>query len=169
MAEFREQAIEENGLFVLSESGMDDNGVGWQERNRTPAYRREMSRRQTVVERIFAFCPVGILTGPSEPTANCLITPARAPRQGGQQVAYLVQELQGTELYRMPGASETLDLKSAVMALNRRKLESGVIYDTFRNPRVAPHRGSPAKGLPLTSSRTSGITVTRPTPHLPEI
>ena len=29
--EFREQAIEENGLFILSESGVDEDGVEWEE------------------------------------------------------------------------------------------------------------------------------------------
>ena len=29
VAEFRERAIEENGLFVLGESGVDENGVEW--------------------------------------------------------------------------------------------------------------------------------------------
>ena len=31
VAEFRERAIKENGLFVLSESGVDENGVEWEE------------------------------------------------------------------------------------------------------------------------------------------
>lgn len=31
VAEFREQAIEENGLFVLNETGLDENGVEWEE------------------------------------------------------------------------------------------------------------------------------------------
>ncbi len=31
VAEFRERAIEGNGLFVLSESGVDENGVEWEE------------------------------------------------------------------------------------------------------------------------------------------
>ena len=31
VAEFRERAIEENGLFVLSESKTDENGVEWEE------------------------------------------------------------------------------------------------------------------------------------------
>ena len=29
--QFREQAIEENGLFVLSESGVDENGEVWKD------------------------------------------------------------------------------------------------------------------------------------------
>ena len=32
VAEFRERAIEENGLFALSESGVGENGVEWEER-----------------------------------------------------------------------------------------------------------------------------------------
>ena len=31
VAEFRERAIKENGLFVLSESGVDEDGVAWEE------------------------------------------------------------------------------------------------------------------------------------------
>ena len=31
VTEFRERAIEENGLFALTDSGVDENGVEWEE------------------------------------------------------------------------------------------------------------------------------------------
>ena len=46
-----------------------------------------------------------------------------APRQLAQQVTSFIQELRGTELYKIPGVSETLDLIPALMAPNIRELE----------------------------------------------
>ncbi|MCE2502263.1 MAG: transposase [Dehalococcoidia bacterium] len=79
VAEFQELAIEENGLFVLTETSVDDDGVESndclpprsqrryvsliryypmtllaRERNRTSEYRRERVRRQTIAEGTFA-------------------------------------------------------------------------------------------------------------------
>ena len=45
-----------------------------------------------------------------------------APRQLAQQVTGFIQELRETELYKIPGVSETLDWTSALMALNMREL-----------------------------------------------
>ena len=39
-----------------------------------------------------------------------------APRQLAQQVTSFIQELRDTELYKIPGVSETLDWTSALMA-----------------------------------------------------
>ena len=41
------------------------------------------------------------------------------------------KELPGTELYKIPGVSETLDLTSALMELNIREMEPGVIGDNL--------------------------------------
>ncbi|MCY3692150.1 MAG: MoxR family ATPase, partial [Chloroflexi bacterium] len=54
-----------------------------------------------------------------------------APRQLAQQVTSFIQELRDTELYKIPGVSETLDWTSALMALNMRQLEPEVIDDTL--------------------------------------
>ena len=54
-----------------------------------------------------------------------------APRQLAQQVTSFIQELRETELYKIPGVSETLDWTSALMALNMRQLEPEVIDDTL--------------------------------------
>ena len=54
-----------------------------------------------------------------------------APRQLSQQVISFIQELRETELYKIPGVSETLDWTSALMALNMRELEPEVIDDTL--------------------------------------
>ena len=54
-----------------------------------------------------------------------------APRRLAEQVTGFVQELRETELYKIPGISETLDWTSALMALNQRELEPEVIDDTL--------------------------------------
>ena len=54
-----------------------------------------------------------------------------APRRLAEQVTGFVQELRDTELYKIPGISETLDWTSALMALNQRELEPEVIDDTL--------------------------------------
>ena len=54
-----------------------------------------------------------------------------APRRLAEQVTSFVQELRETELYKIPGISETLDWTSALMALNQRELDPEVIDDTL--------------------------------------
>ena len=54
-----------------------------------------------------------------------------APRELAQQVTGFIQELRETELYKIPGVSETIDWTSALMALNETKLEAEVIDDTL--------------------------------------
>ena len=54
-----------------------------------------------------------------------------APRRLAEQVIGFVQELRETELYKIPGISETLDWTSALMALNQRELDPEVIDDTL--------------------------------------
>ncbi len=54
-----------------------------------------------------------------------------APRRLAEQVTGFVQELRETELYKIPGISETLDWTSALMALNQRELDPEVIDDTL--------------------------------------
>ena len=54
-----------------------------------------------------------------------------APRRLAQEVAGFIQELRQTELYKIPGVSETLDWTSALLALNQTKLDPQVIDDTL--------------------------------------
>jgi MoxR-like ATPase len=54
-----------------------------------------------------------------------------APRRLAQQVSGFIQELRETELYKIPGVSETLDWTSALMALNQKELDPQVIDDTL--------------------------------------
>lgn len=54
-----------------------------------------------------------------------------APRQLAQQVTGFIQELRETELYKIPGVSETLDWTSALLALNHSELDPQVIDDTM--------------------------------------
>ena len=54
-----------------------------------------------------------------------------APRQLAQEVTGFIQELRETELYKIPGVSETLDWTSALLALNQTKLDPQVIDDTL--------------------------------------
>ena len=83
-----------------------------------------------------------------------------APRQLAQQVTGFIQELRETELYKIPGVSETLDWTSALMALNMRQLEPQVIDDTLGimlkyQDDIESVRGEPARAL-LERSRNRG-------------
>ncbi len=54
-----------------------------------------------------------------------------APAQLAQQVTRLVQELRGLELYKVPGVSETLDWTRALVALDSRALDAGIVEQTL--------------------------------------
>ena len=54
-----------------------------------------------------------------------------APRRLAQQVTGFIQELRETELYKIPGVSETIDWTSALLALNQTELDPEVIDDTL--------------------------------------
>ena len=54
-----------------------------------------------------------------------------APRRLAEQVTGFIQELRQTELYKVPGVSETIDWTAALLALNQTKLEPQVIDDTL--------------------------------------
>ena len=54
-----------------------------------------------------------------------------APRRLAEQVTGFIQELRQTELYKVPGISETLDWTTALMALNQEDLDPQVIDDTL--------------------------------------
>ena len=54
-----------------------------------------------------------------------------ASRRLAEQVTGFIQELRQTELYKVPGISETLDWTTALMALNQTELDPQVIDDTL--------------------------------------
>ena len=54
-----------------------------------------------------------------------------APRRLAEQITAFVQELRQTELYKIPGISETLDWTSALLALNQTELTPQAIDDTL--------------------------------------
>ena len=54
-----------------------------------------------------------------------------APRRLAQQVTGFIQELRETELYKIPGVSETIDWTAALLALNQQELDAQVIDDTL--------------------------------------
>ena len=54
-----------------------------------------------------------------------------APQRLAEQVTGFIQELRETELYKIPGISETLDWTSALLALNQKELGPEVIDDTL--------------------------------------
>lgn len=54
-----------------------------------------------------------------------------APRRLAQQVTGFIQELRETELYKIPGVSETIDWTAALLALNQQELDPQVIDDTL--------------------------------------
>ena len=75
-----------------------------------------------------------------------------APRQLAQQVTGFIQELRETELYKIPGVSETIDWTSALLALNQTELDPEVIDDTLGimlkyQDDIEMVRGEPVKAL----------------------
>ncbi len=54
-----------------------------------------------------------------------------AAQKLAEQVTAFVQELRGTELYKVPGVAETLDWTAALVSLNERELSPSVIDDTL--------------------------------------
>ena len=54
-----------------------------------------------------------------------------APRKLAEQVTAFIQEMRETELFKIPGVSETLDWLSALLALNQTELDPAVINDTL--------------------------------------
>ena len=83
-----------------------------------------------------------------------------APRQLAQQVTGFIQELRETELYKIPGVSETIDWTSALLALNQTELDPEVIDDTLGimlkyQDDIEMVRGEPVKAL-LERSQNQG-------------
>ena len=54
-----------------------------------------------------------------------------APRRLAEQVTGFIQELRETELFKIPGVSETLDWTAALLALNQTTLDPQIIEDTL--------------------------------------
>ena len=54
-----------------------------------------------------------------------------APRKLAEQVTAFIQEMRETELFKIPGITETLDWLSALLALNQTELDTAVIDDTL--------------------------------------
>lgn len=83
-----------------------------------------------------------------------------SPRQLAQQVTGFIQELRETELYKIPGVSETLDWTAALMALNQNQLDPQVIDDTLGimlkyQDDIEMVRGEPVRAM-LERSRNRG-------------
>ena len=85
---------------------------------------------------------------------------AEAPRRLADQVTGFIQELRQTELYKVPGVSETLDWTTALMALNQTELDPQVIDDTLGimlkyQDDIELVRGEPVRAM-LDRSRNRG-------------
>ena len=83
-----------------------------------------------------------------------------APRRLAEEVTGFIQELRDTELYKIPGVSETLDWTSALLALNQTKLDPQVIDDTLGimlkyQDDIETVRGEPVRAL-LERSKNQG-------------
>ena len=75
-----------------------------------------------------------------------------APRRLAEQVTGFIQELRETELFKIPGVSETIDWATALLALNQTALEPQVIEDTLGimlkyEEDIAQIRGEPIRSL----------------------
>ncbi len=83
-----------------------------------------------------------------------------APRRLAEQVTGFIQELRQTELYKIPGVSETIDWTSALLALNQTELDPEVIDDTLGiilkyQDDIEMVRGEPVRAM-LDRSRNQG-------------
>ncbi|MEK7878803.1 MAG: MoxR family ATPase [candidate division NC10 bacterium] len=83
-----------------------------------------------------------------------------APRRLAEQVTGFIQELRDTELYKVPGLSETLDWTAALLALNQTELDPQVIDDTLGivlkyQDDIEMVRGEPVRAM-LERSRNRG-------------
>ena len=83
-----------------------------------------------------------------------------APRRLAEAVTGFIQELRQTELYKIPGVSETLDWTSALLALNQTELDPQVIDDTLGivlkyQDDIELVRGEPVRAM-LDRSRNQG-------------
>ena len=83
-----------------------------------------------------------------------------APRRLAEQVTGFIQELRDTELYKVPGVSETLDWTAALLALNQTELDPQVIDDTLGivlkyQDDIQTVRGEPVRAM-LERSRNRG-------------
>ena len=75
-----------------------------------------------------------------------------APKRLAEQVTGFIQELRETELFKIPGVSETIDWATALMALNQTTLDPEVIEDTLGimlkyEDDIAQIRGEPIRSL----------------------
>ena len=83
-----------------------------------------------------------------------------APRRLAEQVTGFIQELRQTELYKIPGISETIDWTAALLALNQKELDPSVIDDTLGiilkyQDDIELVRGEPVRAM-LDRSRNQG-------------
>ena len=72
-----------------------------------------------------------------------------APRKLAEQVTAFIQEMRETELFKIPGVSETLDWLSALLALNQTELDPAVIDDTLGMMLKYQHDIVSVKGEPV--------------------
>ena len=54
-----------------------------------------------------------------------------APRQLARQITAFIQELRQVDLYKIPGVAETLDWTTALVTLDRKALDPGVVEETL--------------------------------------
>ncbi len=83
-----------------------------------------------------------------------------APRKLAEQVTAFIQEMRETELFKIPGISETLDWLSALLALNQTELDPSVIDDTLGlmlkyQDDIETVRGEPVRAM-LERSKNQG-------------
>ncbi len=83
-----------------------------------------------------------------------------APRRLAQEITSFIQELRQTELYKIPGVSETIDWTAALMALNETALDPEVIDETLGvvlkyQDDIEAIRGEPVRAL-LDRSKNQG-------------
>ena len=83
-----------------------------------------------------------------------------APKKLAEQVTAFIQEMRETELFKIPGVTETLDWLSALLALNQTELDPAVIDDTLGmmlkyQDDIASVKGEPVRAM-LERSKNRG-------------
>src|SRR5262245_10364190 len=120
-------------LEVLSEFQVTIPEIGTIRAAAPPAVVVTSNRTREVHDALKRRCLYHWIDYPSLETELAILR-ARAPEAGetlSRQVAAFVQELRRAELYKRPGVAETLDWAAALVALDRKALDPGVVDDTL--------------------------------------
>jgi MoxR-like ATPase len=120
-------------LEVLSDFQVTIPEIGTVKAARTPVVVVTSNRTRDVHDALRRRCLYHWIDYPTLEN-ELLIVKARlpeAPERLARQVTAFVQELRRAELYKRPGVAETLDWAAALVSLDRRALDPGLVDETL--------------------------------------